>query len=63
MEAMTLPLPYRAHSGLHAGIARWARSMLRGIPISLPDRLPQAGEVRFASCRGDFHGKDCLTVA
>ncbi len=34
---MTLPLPCRAHSGWHAGIVRWARSMLREFPLSPPD--------------------------
>ena len=37
MKVMTVSLPCRAHSGLHAGIARWARSMLREFPISPPD--------------------------
>jgi hypothetical protein len=43
MKAMTVSLPCRAHSGLHAGIARWARSRLREFPISPPDPSPASG--------------------
>ena len=34
---MTVSLPCRAHSGLHAGIVRWAQSMLSEFPISPSD--------------------------
>ena len=34
---MTVSLPCWAHSGLHAGIVRWAQSMLCEFPISPPD--------------------------
>jgi len=37
MKVMTVSLPCRAHSGLHAGIVRWAQSMLCEFPISPPD--------------------------
>ncbi len=37
MKVMTVSLPCRAHSGWHAGIARWARSMLREFPLSPPN--------------------------
>jgi SulP family sulfate permease len=43
MKVMTVSLPCRAHSGLHAGIARWARSRLREFPISPPDPSPASG--------------------
>ena len=53
---MTVSLPCRAHSGLHAGIDRWARSVLREFPISPPTPLLQSGEERVLSRRRDFHG-------
>ena len=34
MKVMTVSLPCRAHSGLHAGIVRWAQSKLCEFPIS-----------------------------
>ena len=45
MKVAGLPvaLPCRAHSGLAAGIARLARSMLREFPISPPDPLQGEG--------------------
>ncbi len=60
IKALTVPLPCRAHSGLHAGIARWARSKPREFPVSPTDplyALPQAGEGRFVSRWRDFPGK------
>ena len=45
-ESHDRSLPCRAHSGLHAGIVRWARSMLREFPISPPDPTTGRGEVR-----------------
>ncbi len=53
MKAMTVSLPHRAHAGVHAGIARGARSMLREFPLSLPDASPASGrrEVRQSLAR------------
>ncbi len=45
MKVMTVSLPCRAHSGLHAGIVRWAQSVLCEFPISPPD---------------PFHGPRCI---
>ncbi len=55
-EARTVALACRAPSGLPAGIARWARSWLRGFPISPPTALPRAGEGRFVSRWRDLPG-------
>ena len=44
VKAMTVSLACRAHSGLHAGIARWARSVLREFPISPPQALARLRE-------------------
>ncbi len=51
MKVMAVSLPCRAHSGWHAGIVRWARSMLREFPI-LPPTLSTARAASRAGCGG-----------
>ena len=36
MKVMTLSLPFRAHSDVHAGIVQWAQSMLCEFLLSTP---------------------------
>jgi len=53
MKSTTVSLPCRAHSDLHAGIARWARSVLRGFSAR-PPTPPANRRGRFVRRGGDF---------
>ena len=64
MQAMTAPLPCRARSGWHAGIALWARRRRREFPNSPPDSPAASGrgdvQGTFPSRWRDFHGTECV---